>query len=321
MFLTEFRKIPVKIAFYHALCNYAENKNISEKHKKNVYRKRIACSYNYFKTRYENVLRSVKYNAGEPVENAPIWIFWWQGEEDAPELVQLCIKSIRENSGKHVVHVVTKDNYAQFTNISSHIIQKLEDEIISLTHFSDVLRMNLLATNGGLWLDATIFCAKKIEDFVFEKPIYTGRNSRGDYKNISNWNWTIYGIAGWKHNTLFQVISKLLDVYWEENNYLVEYYMTDYFMKMAYDMIPGVKIDIESIEENNMEQMELCCMFNEIADETKYKEVVCNSTWLHKLTWKEQWDEKTVAGKQTMYSYWKEQAMKKHEIFHNCTSL
>lgn len=89
--------------------------------------------------------------------------FGWLGEENAPEIVRYCIKSIRCNAGSHPVNIVTEENYLQFTDIPKYVIEKMQVEKITLTHFSDILRMNLIANNGGLWLDATIFCSQKME--------------------------------------------------------------------------------------------------------------------------------------------------------------
>ena len=181
LFCTEVGKIPVKAAYYHAICNYADNQGIDLGKTQNIYRKRQRYIYKYLYNRYGNILYDLKYTDGEKQFNAPIWVFWWQGENVAPELVKLCIKSIRLNAGNHPVHIITKDNYNEFTNIPDYIIRKLEDGKITLTHFSDILRMNLIAYNGGFWIDSTIFCSKKIEERIFDQPIYTGRNPNKDF--------------------------------------------------------------------------------------------------------------------------------------------
>ena len=36
-----------------------------------------------------------------------IWMCWWQGEENAPEIVRACIDSVRRNAGEHEVIVIT----------------------------------------------------------------------------------------------------------------------------------------------------------------------------------------------------------------------
>lgn len=46
-----------------------------------------------------------------------IWICWWQGIDNAPEIVKTCVESIKRNAGKYEVIVITDDNckdYVQF---------------------------------------------------------------------------------------------------------------------------------------------------------------------------------------------------------------
>lgn len=321
VFYSEFNKLPVKAAYHHAVCNYADNRDVSVEDSKRIYKKRQKYIYSYLLKRYKRVLDDLEYSPGIKVINAPIWVFWWQGEDEAPELVKNCIKSVKQYAGNHPVYIISKENYLQFTDIPRYIIEKLEDGKISLTHFSDILRMNLIAYNGGCWLDATVFCSQKITEVVFDNPIYTGRNPGNDYKNISNWNWTGFAIAGWKSNSLFVAANAIFNAYWNENDVLIDYYLIDYVLRIVYENMPEVKSTISQIEPNNTKQMLLCQNLNRPYSVDRYKNIVADATWLHKLSWKEKWIEKTPQGEKTMYAYWKEQVEEKYEIFNNCTNF
>ena len=85
-----------------------------------------------------------------------IWVMWWQGEQAAPELVRMCIDSIRRNANGAEVVVITKDNYRDYVDIPDYIIEKHRAGVISFAHLADITRMFLLAGYGGLWLDSTI---------------------------------------------------------------------------------------------------------------------------------------------------------------------
>lgn len=97
-------------------------------------------------------------------EGSHIWTLWWQGLEQAPEIVKVCLKSQRENmvSKGFKYTVITKDNWKQFIDLPKHIIEKMENGKITLTHFSDIIRAELLKQYGGIWIDATVFCNKKM---------------------------------------------------------------------------------------------------------------------------------------------------------------
>ena len=98
---------------------------------------------------------------------------WWQGESNAPPTVKACIHSMRKNSGNHPVIVLDQSNYKKYVALPQYIEKKREKGVISLTHFSDIIRINLLNTYGGLWLDSTIYVNRQISEEVFEKNFYT----------------------------------------------------------------------------------------------------------------------------------------------------
>ena len=78
-----------------------------------------------------------------------------QGYDDAPELVQKCIDSIKKST-QHPVYLIERENVTQYTDFPDYIMEKYEKGIITNAQFSDILRMNLLSRHGGLWIDATV---------------------------------------------------------------------------------------------------------------------------------------------------------------------
>ena len=76
--------------------------------------------------------------------------------------------------------ILTKENLSQYCSIPDHIYQKLEAGIITLTHFSDIVRVTALAVRGGLWLDATIFATGDFS-YAFEGPFWSIRKPGSRY--------------------------------------------------------------------------------------------------------------------------------------------
>jgi mannosyltransferase OCH1-like enzyme len=110
---------------------------------------------------------------GEMTANAPVWVCWWTGEETAPPLVRQCIRSIRKNAGDHPVHMITEKTYQEYVKVPAYIMEKVRNKQMGLAHLADYIRANLLAENGGLWLDATIFCSGEIPSLCFDLPVFT----------------------------------------------------------------------------------------------------------------------------------------------------
>lgn len=109
-----------------------------------------------------------------------IWIAWNQGENNAPSLVQECIKIWRLKNPAWDVRVISKKDWEKWiyvkndrrlTKILSQSSQQLQ---------SDWLRLNLLDKYGGVWADSTTLCRQSLDRwlenysrngfFVFRKP-------------------------------------------------------------------------------------------------------------------------------------------------------
>lgn len=106
-----------------------------------------------------------------------IWILWYQGLTEAPFPVQKCVDSWqRENPGWDII-VLTSENLNDYVTVEPHL-EKLSK--LSLTKQSNWIRSQLLLEHGGVWVDATTYCMKPLDDwldectasgfFAFEKP-------------------------------------------------------------------------------------------------------------------------------------------------------
>ena len=74
-----------------------------------------------------------------------------------PPVVRSCYKSVLKNAEKHPVILITENNITEYVDIPQYIYEKIREKKMTLTHFSDILRENLLYKHGGIWMDATIY--------------------------------------------------------------------------------------------------------------------------------------------------------------------
>jgi hypothetical protein len=114
-----------------------------------------------------------------------IWMYWHDGWENAPDIAKLCLQSwIRRNPG-YEVHALDYRMLGEFlTDPPEH------DGKTKLSGFSDLVRLRLLRNLGGVWADATLFCAQPIESWIEDETYPTGffafTLSRAD-RPISTW--------------------------------------------------------------------------------------------------------------------------------------
>lgn len=97
---------------------------------------------------------------------SPIWVCWWQGEAQMPDICKQCLCSVRHNAAAHPVIVIDLDNYAQYVDMPQAVVDKHKSGLIDYTHFADILRCMLLARHGGIWIDATVFVTRPLDSFI-----------------------------------------------------------------------------------------------------------------------------------------------------------
>lgn len=258
---------------------------------------RFACKYNMH--RHEKLMQRIEANAlqafelssvaGEnSVNNGPIWVFWWQGIDNAPSRVKACISSIRRNSNGRQVIVITQSNVHEYTSLPDYIFSKLADGNITLTHFSDILRFNLLHLHGGMWMDATLYVAKPLTSIRYSGSFFTCSGySDPTFFNVSDGKWTGFFIGGSKNESLFAFMNQFFLDYWKNNDQLIDYFLIDYALEYAYDHEIG---SLRSWCENERGQdnpalFELAPIVSEPFDEEKWLELT-EKTDVFKLSWK-----------------------------------
>lgn len=112
-----------------------------------------------------------------------IWICWWQGIDNAPEIVKACVNTIKRNAGEYEVIVITDNNYKDYVQFPDWLEEKRKKGVFSRTHYSDLLRMSILAKYGGIWIDSTFFCTGRSFDDYMKMPLWSIK--RPDYLHCS----------------------------------------------------------------------------------------------------------------------------------------
>lgn len=234
----------------------------------------------------------------------PIWVCWLDGIERAPLLVQKCVSSIKKNAGDHPVNMITQDNYTEFVTLPEYIIKKKEKELIGAAHFSDVLRICLLAQHGGIWIDATIYCKEKIPEDYFQNEFFTCKSEPSDIGCVSRNQWTTFFLGGTKGCVMFRVLRNFFFEYWKNENCAIDYLFFDDAIEVARECVPEINHLIEAVPYNNLERD---CLIRRFADPWRngcIDDLLVGTTILFKLGYREQQflNEYTNNGEPTVYA-------------------
>lgn len=265
---------------------YYEN----ETRKKHLLRKHDIMIRYYEKT-FGDFLKTYDYtHKNEPITISEysdcIWVCWWQGIEQAPELVKDCVDSIKRNAGKHRVIILTEDNYKEYVDIPEWVEDKKNRGIITRTNYSDLLRLSLLAKYGGMWIDSTFFCTAPVLDEYFEEPLWSIKRPDYFHASIASGYFAGYSLACKEENRFaFITIRDFFLNYWKHNDTMVDYLMVDYMIVLAQKYDQSIAKIFENIKPNNPECDELYKIMGEKFDEKRWNELKKNTS-LFKLSWK-----------------------------------
>lgn len=169
-------------------------------------------------------------------ERKTVWLFWWQGEEAMPMLVRRCFTSVQEHLGKDwEIILLTEKDYQNYVEFPEYISGKLRGGSITLTHFSDLLRLELLIKHGGLWLDATVLCTSSdIPKSILKSDLFVFRPQKpgADGKASTMSSWLMWAKT---NNRILMATQVMLYAYWQKNNSLCDYFLLHHFMSIVMD--------------------------------------------------------------------------------------
>lgn len=166
-------------------------------------------------------------------DNKTIWIMWMQGIEHAPELVKKCYDSVcRNKPDGYEIILLSMKNISEYIILSKAVQEKYEKGNITATHLSDILRLELLNMYGGCWIDATVYCSGPILDYMVSDMFLfkLGSILSDPVIKMSSW-W----IAADKGNRIIHESRHALQMYWENEEQLCDYFLLHIIMSRVID--------------------------------------------------------------------------------------
>ncbi len=224
-----------------------------------------------------------------------IWQYWGQGLDDLPEIVQLSFASVDKFKGDYEVIRITDDNLNEYLDFPDFIKEKRENNpAFKPVFFSDVLRMALINTYGGVWLDATILLTDTIPTkyetydlFMFSRNPNSVNKHWGDKPdmyfswipdyNVKHLSSIVYGH---KNSEISSVVLDLLLYFWKTEDKIPHYF---FFQIMLNELKTMQVISYDTMVADDTLPHLLQGLLNDKFDETRYKEII-HQTSLHKLT-------------------------------------
>lgn len=185
------------------------------------------------------------------VKNQTVWYSWWQGMDEAPGVVKNCIKHMKQQFPKETNFInVDQANFKDYVSLRPEIIALFESGKMSHAHFSDQIRINLLATYGGIWVDATLWINQPLTHEIFDYPFLSYRATKSlpiaSDHGLLQGNWQLYFLGG--TNTYFYEALKVLnDAYWQRYTKVIHYLQLDKLIELTLECLPELSREMEKL--------------------------------------------------------------------------
>lgn len=227
-----------------------------------------------------------------------IWQYWAQGYSSLPSVVQECLASVDEYCSGYTIVRLDDANLRDYIEFPEWFETKRNT--MSRAHFSDILRVVLLSTYGGIWMDATIKLTAPIPSQISESPFFVFRRDDNEL-NKNYWENTYAYYFGWGRGFRVRMLSSFMVVsadctgvsallnclltWWQGHDYLPDYF----FLQILFDVLirKGItSLDCEILSDTLPHYMQQS--INDPAFSLVPSEKISEICSIHKLTYKKE---------------------------------
>ena len=99
-----------------------------------------------------------------------LWMLWDKGWDKAPPLQAMCIKSFKRKNPDFTIHALNLSEAEKLINRKKYYPDNSWRKA-TIQSKADIIRVELLATHGGVWADATVYCNEPLSNWIFSIQI------------------------------------------------------------------------------------------------------------------------------------------------------
>lgn len=275
------------IANYNFRVQFANSDLLPWNLNKKIRKKSLDVNIHFLEKKFWKIIEEYKTKEISPWKNGKkVWVLRRQWIETAPDLIKICINSIKKHNCWYEIVLLDKDNYTNYVTLPEFIIDKVKRKYITITHLSDIIRMAILKTHWWIRCDATMYINSDIFYKFDNKVINSECSVKPSCWNNDKWCWFF---MWWKPNKLFYFCYDFFIEYHKQYNQLINYFLIDYAIHIAYRNFEECKDYIDNMDIFNDKMFRLTQNFNNTYW-SDYDNVIKNNFF--KLTWKLKFHEK-----------------------------
>ncbi|GHT17456.1 glycosyl transferase [Bacteroidia bacterium] len=225
-----------------------------------------------------------------------VWQLWFQGiDENLPPLVRACFASVDKYMPDYKIVRLTKDTIFDYIDLPDFAYHKT-GKGYKTAHFSDLLRVCLLAAYGGVWIDAKILLTAKPDENILQKDFFMFQRSKTPPEDEKMWVNYYAKYFSWrtdfkvkslnsfivckKNYRLLEIIKDILLNFWKNENKVPHYF----WFQIMFDVIAERKdckpLNCEIINDIDVHRLEVALKYNWTQQEWN---AICEKSFIHKL--------------------------------------
>lgn len=208
-----------------------------------------------------------------------VFSYWDPKELGVPSVVELCLESQR-HFFRDRFNLLDPQNLSKF--VSADVLGVAESRSISLTHFSDLVRLSVLQRHGGMWLDATVLITgsspediDRANEFLFLRP--------SDPFLVSVWC-----IKAVQDSYIVDLWLQSLLQFWKDHSTLVHYFQMHFIFEALVILDPDFESRFMSLVAHSYLRPHLLQEALRTSSEESFESLNENvgQSWIHKLSYK-----------------------------------
>lgn len=214
-----------------------------------------------------------------------VWMYW-NDKRLIPKIVKRCIENVQRHVDRNIV-LLTDNTVQEYVNLPVYVWEKYRNGVITPTHFSDLVRVALLAVYGGTWIDATVYLTGDIPNRYLDCELCMVRGDTWRQYEIQKFiccsSWFISACSG---NEFITAVRNALYGYWISEEELKEYFLIHIIIARLLDENTDYKqqwINMPFLSSQDAHYLN--SIQYQKFDDTKWNEIK-EVSFMHKLSYK-----------------------------------
>jgi hypothetical protein len=228
------------------------------------------------------------------------WQYWHQGiHATTSKMVIECLNSVKKYRGDYEVILLTGETVWDYIELPDFVFEKFGKNGFNFAKLANLIRLYLLSAYGGVWLDATVYLTKPVDERILNAGFFAFQRAKiapPDAKMFRNFDplyfsWNPEFLAGMLNSFMVakpdnKIVADLLSIhlaYWKKEVKVGHYYLFQIMFNRMMLHSEWEKLNCEIVGDTDCHKLQVVSL-NKF-DRRLFDEIKAKSD-IHKLTYR-----------------------------------